>query len=382
MLTAELIFKEKPKGRKVKDSGAAIPAILTFASDIGTPVDIFSKLSADERHAFLLESVEGEGRLARYSFLGFDPLLTVVFNNNFAFISKRDSKEIIKEEMNNPIHFLQDILKQYQEHLEQIKASASKEDKQAITDFENKCADLPFAGGFAGYMGYNACQYFEKIPQQKKDPQSVPQGYYGLYDAVVVFDHQYKHIQILSWRGEAHAQSVLVRMLEDKKLKPLQLSDLVLDENSIFRKVATSFTKEEYMQAVKRCKEYIEQGEAFQIVLSQRFSLPCNFSALDIYRMLQATNPSPYAYYLKHPEFVYLGSSPETFLQCRNGELMLRAIAGTNRRGADAAEDEALCQELKHDEKEMAEHRMLVDLAAMISDEYASQAQLNLRNWR
>ncbi len=211
-------------------------------------------------------------------------------------------------------------------------------------------------------MGYNACQYFENIPQQIKDPFSVPQGYYGLYDTAVIFDHQYKRIHILSLRGEAHVKTILSRILEKNKLKPLQLDNTVLDEKSIFEHTKTSFSKEEYLNAVKSCKEFIKQGEAFQIVLSQRFSLPSMSAPLDVYRMLQATNPSPYAYYLKYPDFVYLGSSPETFLQCRDGQLLLRAIAGTRRRGINPTEDDALCQELKNDEKEMAEHHMLIDL--------------------
>ncbi len=338
------------------------PAILTFASDIGTPVDIFAKLSVDEQHAFLFESVEGDGRLARYSFLGFDPILTVVFSNNYAQINYRDSNQIIEQEIKNPVELLQELLIQYQKKLEQIKNRTSTTGSQIFEDFENKCRELPFAGGLAGYMGYNTCQYFEKIPQQDKDPLSVPESYYGLYDGAVVFDHQYKRIYILSLRGEAYVRKVLAKILEKNKLKPLQLCNTVLDEKSIFEHTATSITKDEYLKAVVRCKEFIRQGEAFQIVLSQRFSIPSTSDALDVYRMLQATNPSPYAYYLKYPEFVYLGSSPETFLQCRNGQLLLRAIAGTRRRGADLTEDEVLYQELKNDEKEMAEHRMLVDL--------------------
>jgi anthranilate synthase component I len=338
------------------------PAILTFASDIGTPVDIFAKLSADVQHAFMFESVEGDGRLARYSFLGYDPVLTVIFKNNSAHIDYRDNKETIKQEIKNPVQLLQQILVQFQEKLTQARANASASEAEAIAEFERNCKDLPFAGGLAGYMGYNACQYFEKIPQQVKDPLGVPQGYYGLYDAAIVFDHQYKRIHILSLRGEEHAKSILAKIVNNNSLKPLRLCHTALDEKSIFENTNTSFKKEEYLNAVSQCKDSIRQGEAFQIVLSQRFSLPCQSPALDVYRMLLATNPSPYAYYLKYPEFVYLGSSPETFLQCRNGQLLLRAIAGTRRRGSNVAEDEALCQELKNDEKEMAEHRMLVDL--------------------
>ncbi len=336
------------------------PAIFTYASDLGTPVDIFSRLSSDQKHAFLFESVEGDGRLARYSFLGFDPLLTVVFEDGSAVVNHHD--QITKQPVNNPVKFLQELLNQYIKALEQIKINASLSEIQAIEDFARQCRDLPFAGGLAGYMGYNACRYLDKIPQQTKDILGVPEGYFGLYDSVIVFDHQYKRIHILSLRGEEHTKAILAKILEKDKLRPLKLGNTALDEKTIFEEAETSFTKQEYLNALLRSKEFIKQGEAFQIALSQRFSIPCAVDPLDVYRMLQATNPSPYAYYLKYPEFVYLGSSPETFLQCRQGQLLLRAIAGTRRRGLNANEDTMLSEELRNDEKEMAEHRMLVDL--------------------
>jgi anthranilate synthase component 1 len=338
------------------------PAILTFTSDLGAPIDIFARLSTDEQHAFLFESVEGDGRLARYSFLGFDPILTVIFENGHAVINNRDDGQTTQQLISNPIKFLHDLLSQYTKALEKLRDRATSQEIPTIEKFIRQCRELPFAGGLAGYLGYNSCHYLEKIPQQTKDALMVPEGYYGLYDVVLVFDHQYKRIYILSLRGEAHDRSVVAKILKKDKLKPLELGNTILDEHAIFDEVKTSFTKDEYLSTALKCKEFIKQGEAFQIVLSQRFSLPSVADPLDVYRMLLATNPSPYAYYLKYPNFVYLGSSPETFLQCRNGELLLRAIAGTRRRGADVNEDEILCKELKNDEKEMAEHRMLVDL--------------------
>ena len=341
---------------------SCIPAILTFTSDLGAPVDVFSRLSTDEKHAFLFESVEGDGRLARYSFLGFDPLLTVIFKDQSAIIDYRDQTQTIKQTIDNPVKFLQELLSQYLKQLEQIKRQANAEELHAIEEFAKQVKDLPFAAGLAGYMGYNASSYLDKIPQQKKDILGVPEGYYGLYDGAIVFDHQYKRIHILSLRGQEHANSVLTKILQKNQIKPLQLNNTALDEKQIFNQSTASFSKEEYVQTLLRTKEFIKQGEAFQIALSQRFSINCQANTLNVYRLLQATNPSPYAYYLKYPEFVYLGSSPETFLQCRNGQLLLRAIAGTRRRGTNAQEDESLAKELRNDEKEMAEHRMLVDL--------------------
>ena len=338
------------------------PAVITLASDIGAPVDIFNRLSQDAKHAFLLESTEGDDRLARYSFAGCDPILTVTFRNGDALINYRDSDETIKQSITDPLQFLQDLCSQFLSKLTQATKDATAREVHARETFAKLCSDLPFAGGLVGYMGYNACRYFDKIPQQIKDPLSVAEAYYGLYDSIVAFDHQYRRVHILSFRGLKHAESILSKILQNERLKPLLVSNVSLKEEEIFEQAQTSFSKEEYTQGLLHAKEFIKQGEAFQIAFSQRFSIPCLANTIDVYRMLQATNPSPYAYYLKTPDFVYLGSSPETFLQCRNGKLMLRAIAGTRRRGIDANEDTILSKELKNDEKEMAEHRMLVDL--------------------
>ena len=336
------------------------PAVITLASDIGAPVDIFNRLSHDAEHAFLLESTEGDERLARYSFAGYDPILTIAFEEGTAHIKYRDSQESIRQSIADPLQFLQDLSSQFSNKLK--KAVAKTGDSDTSEAFAKLCGDLPFAGGLVGYMGYNACRYFENIPQQVKNPLSVAEAYYGLYDSIVAFDHQYRRVHILSFRGRKHADNMLSKILECDHLKPLLVSNASLKEEEIFFEAQTSFSHEQYIEGLLRAKEFIKQGEAFQIAFSQRFSIPCSANTIDVYRMLQATNPSPYAYYLKTPDFVYLGSSPETFLQCRGGKLMLRAIAGTRRRGVDAHEDDLLAKELKNDEKEMAEHRMLVDL--------------------
>ena len=151
-------------------------------------------------------------------------------------------------------------------------------------------------------------------------------------------------------------------LLDGGNLKPLKLDLQQLSQAEVFENVSTSVSHDKFIETVEAAKEHLREGQAFQIVVSQRFSLPTKAPAINIYRMLQATNPSPYAYFLKFPGFVYLGSSPETFVQCQNKKLMLRAIAGTRKRGTTPSEDVALGIELRQDEKEMAEHRMLVDL--------------------
>lgn len=334
-----------------KQSTGSKATVLSFCSDIGTPVAIFEKLSRDAFDAFLFESTEGDSRLARYSFLGANPCLTVSFGNGQATI--RDRNNLIKEEaVEDPIDYLKRTLSEFRAQL----------GDSSEVDLARLSSSLPFIGGFVGYMGYGVNQYLDKIAQQAEDPVAVPEGYYGLYDSCVIFDHQFKRVTVISFQGYDHARKMVDLISGPSGLQPLPISGEALNDSELFRGISSSVSKETFIDSVEKAKEFIREGQVFQIVLSQRFSTPVAADPINVYRMLIATNPSPYAYYLKFPELVYLGSSPETFVQCREGQVMLRALAGTRRRGTTPEEDEALAQELKADEKEMAEHRMLVDL--------------------
>jgi anthranilate synthase component I len=341
----------------------AKPYALSFSADLGTPVGLFEKLARTENYAFLFESTEGDARLARFSFLSADPVLTVSFKDGTAIVGNAQGKQT--KAVTNPVLFLETILKQFRARLGALLNSheqLAEGNFEASVNLPKALAQTPFVGGLVGYMGYGASQYLEKIPQQQIDPTMVPDGYYALYDSVVVFDHQFRRVTLLSLRGEEHANQILAKMLAPGHLQPLKLDLEPLTSEEMFADVSTSVAKEEFIAQVESAKEFIRAGQAFQIVVAQRFSLPTQAPPIDIYRMLQATNPSPYAYYLKYPEFVYLGSSPETFVQCHAGRLMLRAIAGTRKRGNTAEQDKLLGKELQTDEKEMAAHRMLVDL--------------------
>lgn len=323
------------------------PAVVTFSSDFGTPVSIFHNLVNDFEDGFLFESTEGDGRLARFSFLGVDPLFTVSIKDGTARIKYKDRTETIP--VTNPVALLQELLAPYERAPEPAGAPGGAH-------------ELPFIGGLVGYMGYPATAYLENIKRQESDPFGVPDAHYGYYDTIVAFDHQYRRISVVSRRGKEHAQDLMQRTMRPSALVPLRLEHSVLTEQQLFDGVSGPFTKESFIEKVKRTKEFIHEGQAFQIVMSQRFTLSSSADPVDIYRMLQATNPSPYAYYLKCPGFVYVGSSPETFVRCRDGQVMLRAIAGTRPRGKTQPEDDQLAVDLRNNEKEMAEHRMLVDL--------------------
>jgi anthranilate synthase component I len=356
--------QDKLKTRDGATTGgqSSSPASLSFASDIGTPVGIFEKLSRADDYAFLFESTEGDGRLARYSFIGVDPRLILKIQNGCALITDRLTGEKTEEQTANPIQYLANLSKEYASKFGFAIAEECQTQSSPLAQILSMHGDLPFLHGFVGYMGYETCTYIEPVPRHKQDLLAVPEAYYGLYDSVVVFDHQFRRVSIISLRGEEHVGALLNRVKERSELKPLKLDLKPLNEDEIFRGVETSVSRDDFIKSVQRAKDYIAEGQVFQLVLSQRFSLPAVAPPIDVYRMLVATNPSPYAYYLKFPEFAYLGSSPETFVQCRDRLLMLRALAGTRPRGATAEEDALLADELKKDEKEMAEHCMLVDL--------------------
>ena len=325
------------------------------------PPNKWIALRADQAAVRIVAAVyrrtEGDGRLARFSFLGVDPLFTVSIKNGQAVISRDGRDET--QSVENPVSFLQrDSRAQYRE-LENSGASAEKSQHCGGVSL----GELPFFGGLVGYMGYAGAGYIEKIERQAQDPFGVPDAYYGFYDAIVAFDHQYRRISVVSHRGESHAYQLMKQTMSRSGLVPLRLEPTALTEEELFDGVSGPFDQAAYEKSVKQAKQFIHEGQAFQIVVAQRFSMESNSDPIDIYRMLQATNPSPYAYYLKCPHFEYIGSSPETFVRCREGQVMLRAIAGTRPRGITVEQDEQLAVELRANEKEdTAEHRMLVDL--------------------
>jgi anthranilate synthase component I len=322
------------------------PSLLSLVSDVETPVSVFQKISANSELAFLLESSEGDNRLARYSFTGADPLLVVEFLNGKAQVRAPGESEAQTIAVSNPTEVLSGLLKQCAAH---------------VGDSLPELASIPFLGGLVGYMGYAATQYFEQIQPQQSDQLQVPDGIYGLYDSLIVFDHQYRRLHIISRRGRAYAEELATRIREAVPLSPLPASSLST-ELPVFDNAQTNMPMDKFLGLVHKSQEYIREGQVFQIVVSQRFSLPVKASALDVYRVLQAINPSPYAYFLKLPGFSYIGSSPETFVRCVDGKVSLRAIAGTRPRGATQEQDALLATELKSNEKELAEHYMLVDL--------------------
>jgi anthranilate synthase component 1 len=324
----------------------------SYLSDTETPVSLFGKLKANFPLAFLFESADRDRQAARFSIIGIDPVLGFRLKDGQAEITDFTQNAVRVETVSDPFARLKTL---------------QTEVLPQVARLPEKLSDLPLTAGWVGYLGFGMTQYFERIPQQETDVLNVPDAYMALYDSMIIFDHFYHRIHFVSHRDAAQAErlAMLVTSAMAGQLTGQPTRPLPFDEPSdavAFDHVETSVTREQFLDSVEQARQYIIEGQAFQIVVAQRFSLPVQAQPLDIYRMVTALNPSPYAYYLQFPDFTYVGSSPETFVRCRNGEVTLKALAGTRPRGETPNADQQLEQDLVADRKEMAEHRMLVDL--------------------
>jgi len=348
-LTPSITFEAFARAAR---TGNVIPISAAIAADTVTPVSAFMKLTGEATHAFLLESVEGGEKLARFSFLGCQPRRHMSYRRPLLEIFQDGERTSRK----------QDIFSYLQNELLQFRPGASD--------------DLPrFAGGWVGYFGYDTVRDIERLPERSPaaaagDPALPPDAAFSLYDTILAFDHLRQQIRLLTNVFIDESELNLKRRYEDAVAK---LADLAArlrrpasteesHENLPPAEPVYHQTREQFVAAVQRVQEHIAAGDVFQAVLSQRFHCPVQASPFQIYRALRLINPSPYLYFLKHGEVCLIGSSPEMMVRVENGLAQVRPIAGTRRRGAHPAEDEALERELQADAKERAEHLMLVDL--------------------
>jgi anthranilate synthase component 1 len=330
--------------------GDLVPVYRTLLADLETPVSVFLKLAGPDDVAFLLESVEGGEQVGRYSFLGVNPKGIITFKDNVmtrTYRGETTTRELADGE--DPLHALQQEF-----------------DRVTPVHIEG----LPrLVGGAVGYLSYDVVRYFERLPETATAGLDVPDAAFLLPDTLVIFDHA-KHQLIVM--ANAHntddnheaAYDTAVRRIDQIVAslgKPLPMPGYVpepLDEP-----LESNMPQERYEDIVRAAKEYIAAGDAFQIVLSQRFTRRTSAKPLTIYRALRALNPSPYMFYLNFGnDFTLMGASPEMMVRLEDGIGTMRPIAGTRRRGANDAEDKALAEELLADPKERAEHVMLVDL--------------------
>ncbi len=336
---------------KLAKKGNLIPVCREILADMETPVSLFLKIG-DRPYSYLLESVEGGEKIARFSVIGGAPSLVFKSKGRDIRISAPGKKEQSFRTEKDPLFEIEKILKRF---------------KQV------PLAGLPpFSGGAVGYLGYDTVRFIENIPDKNKDVLKIPDALFIFTDTIFIFDHINKKIKIISnifledfdSPSEAYDHAVQKIEGEIKRLRaaaPVSASSSSASGSGAF-KINSNFTKASFEKAILKAKEHIKKGDAFQIVLSQAFQTKLSSKAFDVYRSLRSINPSPYMFYLNCGDFQIAGSSPEVHVRCENRNASLRPIAGTRPRGKNTAEDLKLEKELLADPKERAEHLMLVDL--------------------
>jgi anthranilate synthase component I len=333
--------------KRLANQGNLIPIFEEIHYDLETPISAFRKID-DGKSSFLLESVEGGEKWGRFSFLG--------SGSSHLFRSKGEDFEILKNgevlqrgKVKDPLRALEGFMGVY---------------RPVLHD------DLPrFSGGAVGYLSYDVVRSFERIPEQLQQNVDLYDCSFMITDVLLAFDNLKKKIKVIFnlfldgrqsleeayQEAQDKIKSIIARLQTQHPPSPVR---------SPFTPspLRSNFSKEDYMKVVERAKEYIRAGDIIQVVPSQRFSTEIHCEPFDIYRALRSVNPSPYLFYLKMNGIVLMGSSPEVMVRLEDKQIELRPIAGTRKRGKTKEEDLALEKDLLADEKEKAEHIMLVDL--------------------
>ncbi|MET0649208.1 MAG: anthranilate synthase component I family protein [Pyrinomonadaceae bacterium] len=337
--------------------GNVVPVVRSVLADLQTPVGAFLRVAGGASHAFLLESVEGGERIARYSFIGADPELVVRGRGDTTYVERGGETD----------------------ELRGVRATDFLRDYFRARRLARRAGLAPMAGGAVGYVAYNAARWFEPVLTKDLRPaEGADDAVFMLFRTVLAFDRVRQQVEITSCvMTEEAAESParlrelyeaavaeterVERLLSEGAAAPARVDESVAVEN-VGGRFESNWSREEFESAVVKIKEHIAAGNCYQAVLSQRFSKPCDVDPVQIYRALRATNPSPYMYFLRMGGETVVGASPEMLVRCRGQRLDYRPIAGTRKRGATETEDWLLGEELRADEKEVAEHTMLVDL--------------------
>jgi anthranilate synthase component 1 len=337
--------------QRLAKQGNLIPVYDVFSADLLTPVSAYLRIAQGARYSFLLESVEGGEKMARYTFAGAHP--EEVFRYNAGACVMESADRIVWEER-DPVSFLRERIERFQP----VRVPGLP----------------PLVAGAIGYFSYDMVRLIERLPKRLRDE-------IGLYDAMLAFYHgliAFDHVQHRLWivrnvftggpggtlRARYNAAVREIRhtrkLLEQSVAAERPRKDS--QKKNSKPKVASNFRRAEYLAAVRKAKQYIRAGDIFQVVLSQRFSAKTKAQPFEIYRELRALNPSPYLFFLQMNDVAVVGSSPEMLVKVQGRDVFYRPIAGTLPRGKDEAEDQRLEKEMLASEKERAEHIMLVDL--------------------
>ena len=344
--------------KKVAKEGVVVPIYRTLSSDFDTPVRMFDKLAGKENKAshffpsVLLESVTGGESVGRYSYICINPKEGIRVTAND--ISKLRPDGIISTERG--------------ERIDPLKVIQDEVSKTVV----RTPGDPPFSGGYVGYLGYEVVGAFEDtVPKSKPDPLGVPEAMLFNYDNIIVFDHARNELKIVGnidvrdtrdLDGQYAEALSKIDQTVTRILAPEKIETKSIERKIIQSDIKSNFTNEEYRAAVQKVIDYLNSGDAIQVVISQRFAKETSASPFAIYRALRRGNPSPYMTYMDFGDFQIISSSPELIAQCEDGNITAHSIAGTRPRGKTEEEDAALENELKTSEKQKAEHVMLVDL--------------------
>ncbi len=315
-----------------------------ISADLETPISVYMKLRG-ETPSFLLESVEGGERIARYSFIGVQPRAQYILRDGQIEIKDADGTRTVQYD-NDPTYFLQQEMSRF--------------------NFKAQPGVPRFIGGLVGYLGYESVRFFEPTLQSKMKRGQIPDGIYLLADTVVAFDHARRSMSLIAnvLDGDVDSANRKLDEIESRIHQPLPPAQPHEVKSSRTR---SNMTQGRFEDMVRDAREHIAAGDIFQVVLSQRFTRVTNVEPFDVYRAVRRLNPSPYMFFfdfgIVDDEPLYIvGSSPEMFVRLEGRTASLRPIAGTRPRGADSNADAVLAEELLADPKERAEHVMLVDL--------------------
>ena len=340
-----MIFPSLDRVKAIAPGYDIVPVYMEILSDVRTPISVLKALKQVSSHTYLLESADNSNHWGRYSFLGYDPKIELFCKNHKMTIKDGTTRTF---ECSDPAAEIRNILSQYK---------------------SPRLEELPtFTGGFVGYF---ACEYIRYIeptldfPTPDDDPAMVNDVDLMLFDKVIAFDHYKNKIYLIA----NISTNDLERNYNKAELELKTLADLVVNgkeadvPKGILKTEFTSeFTKDEFEAVVKKTQHYIKEGDIFQCVVSNRREAEFDGSLLNAYRVLRTLNPSPYMFYLSGGNVELTGASPETLVKLTDGKMYTFPIAGTMRRGKTEAEDLAIEEKLINDEKELAEHNMLVDL--------------------
>jgi len=327
--------------------GSVIPVYKEILGDLLTPAAAFLRVAQGRNRAFLLESVEGGERLARYSFIGWDPFLMVSGKGNTIRIEEQGET---RREDGQPFDKLRELSKEF----------------RAVLSPELP----PFIGGGVGFFSYDLVRQFEKLPVKAEDDLKLDDFQVMYFSTILAFDHLRHRIHIISNilvnRGlqslEAKYNDAILRIDQIEKRLTAPISLPAPGAGDSMPEPVSNMTEGRYHSIVRKAKEHIQAGDIFQVVLSQRLSMEVSCDPFDIYRALRFINPSPYMFFLRMDSLHLVGSSPEMLVKVRHGRVEYGPIAGTRPRGRTAEEDAQLAEDLLNDAKERAEHIMLVDL--------------------